>query len=411
MNYMKHRHFSALLAVLLLSILTGCGVKKETKPTEIPIEVPKVVESEVPGEPEIPEPIIVTLAVCGDTMSHMPLVNDVRNEELDIYDYSRAMNGAIAHVQSADYAVANLETTFSGGPKYTGYPNFNSPDDLAADLKEIGFDLLLTANNHCMDKGNKGLMRTLDVLDEVGLAHVGTSRTQEEYDKNYEIVDIGGISVAFLGYTYGTNGIPLPKDAPYAVNVFNRDYLTTLSDPNTDKLLTDLEQVKGEKPDLIAVMIHWGVEYQTNPNRFQTELADLLLENGVDLILGGHSHVPQPMEMRTVTHSDGSEKNAFICYSLGNFISCQNDSLTDTTAVLTLKLTKDPMTGMAEVTEYSYVPLLMLDREAGPERFELLDVYEALKAPDLTDAMKQKLEKAVEDCHEIFGAHDAMLMK
>lgn len=266
----------ALFAVLLaLSLLAGCGEKRTPVSAEPPVKTQETVEPVEPEEPEVPEPITVTLAVCGDTMSHMPLTRDVWNEEKDIYDYSRAMSGAIAYVQAADYAVANLETTLAGGPKYSGYPAFNSPDNLARELKEIGFDLLLTANNHCMDKGNGGLTRTLDMLDGVGLSYMGTSRSQEEYDKNYEIVDISGISVAFLGYTYGTNGIPLPKDAPYAVNVFNRGYLTTLADPNTEKLLAD------------------------------------------------------------------------------------------TTAVATVELRKDLLTGTAEVAEYSYMPLLMLDREAG----------------------------------------------
>lgn len=389
-----------LLILLLALFLTGCAAEKEAPVVSEPAPERPVVEEPV-IEPE-PQPIVSTLVVCGDTMSHMPVTNDAWDAATGIYEYSRIMAAAEPYIAGADYAVVNLETTLSSGPKYSGFPAFNSPDDLAAELKEVGFDLLLTANNHSLDKGNSGVCRTLDVLDEVGLAHVGTSRTEEEYKNNVVVADVGGISVAFLGYTYGTNGIPLPQSAPYAVNVYNNDYLTTLSDPNEEKLLDDLEAAKALGTDLVAVMIHWGVEYQTSANHFQQEMADFLFENGADLVLGGHAHVLQPMELRTIVR-DGEEKQGFLCYSLGNFISAQNDPLTDTTVVLTLELTKDPVTGKTEVTDCVWQPMLMLDRESGPNRYELLDVYKELEHTDLTPAMEDKLTQAAEDCRTILG--------
>lgn len=389
-----------LLILLLALSLTGCAAEEENPAVSEPAPERPVVEEPV-IEPE-PQPIVSTLVVCGDTMSHMPVTNDAWDAATGIYEYSRIMAAAEPYIAGVDYAVANLETTLSGGPKYSGFPAFNSPDDLAAELKEVGFDLLLTANNHSLDKGNSGVCRTLDVLDEVGLAHVGTSRTEEEYGNNVVVADVGGISVAFLGYTYGTNGIPLPQSAPYAVNVYNNDYLTTLSDPNEEKPLDDLEAAKALDTDLVAVMIHWGVEYQTSANHFQQEMADFLFENGADLVLGGHAHVLQPMELRTIIR-DGEEKQGFLCYSLGNFISAQNDPLTDTTVVVTLELTKDPVTGKTEVTDCVWQPMLMLDRESGPNRYELLDVYKELEHTDLTPAMEDKLTQAAEDCRTILG--------
>lgn len=387
-----------VFALLLAAVLTGCAAEPApAEPDPVPETPPAVAESIVE-----PEPIVSTLVVCGDTMSHMPVTNDAWDETTGVYEYSRIMAAAQPYISAADCAVANLETTLSGGPKYSGFPAFNSPDDLASELKEVGFDLLLTANNHSLDKGNTGLCRTLDVLDSVGLVHVGTSRTEEEYAANVQVMDVGGISVAFLGYTYGTNGIALPQSAPYAVNVYNNDYLTSLSDPNEEKLLADLEAAKALGTDLVAVMIHWGVEYQTQANRYQQEMADFLFENGADLVLGGHAHVLQPMELRTIQR-DGEEKQGFLCYSLGNFISAQNDPLTDTTVILTLELTKDPITGMTEVTDCAWQPMLMLDRESGPNRYELLDVYRELERDDLTPAMTEKLMKAAEDCRTILG--------
>lgn len=401
-----------ILSLLLgLALLAGCGRELPAsggvqdppaaapeevlaEPEETPVEVP-----EEPSEPEPPAPTTATLAVCGDAMSHMPVTNDAWDGEK--YDYVRVMSGAKSRVEAADYAVVNLETTFAGGPKYSGYPAFNSPDGMAQGLKDLGFDLCLTANNHSLDKGWSGLSRTLDVLDETGLAHVGTSRSQEERDANLVVADVGGISVAFLGYTYGTNGIPVPKDHPYCINVFNTDYLSGLRELDRDRLAADLEQAEAADADLIAVMIHWGVEYQTKQNAYQEEVADFLFANGADIILGGHSHVPQPMELRTL--EDG--RQGFVCYSLGNFISSQNDEYTDTTAVLTLELTRDNETGEAQVTGYSYAPMYMLDREAGAKpRFQLLDVYEALASGEAGESLTRRLEKAIADCHKIFGA-------
>ena len=400
---MKPQLPSLLLCLLLL--LSACGSVPAgasaavPPPQEAPPEPPAVLEEPaVPEEPEPPEPTVAVLAVCGDAMSHMPVTNDAWNGER--YDYARIMAAAGPYVEAADYAVVNLETTLSGGPPYSGYPSFNSPDALAHDLKALGFDLCLTANNHSLDRGFSGLSRTLDVLDGAGLAHVGTSRTQEERNRGIVTADVGGVSVAFLGYTYGTNGIPIPKKHPYAINVFNTDYLTTLSKPDWDRLAADLEAARAMETDLIAVMVHWGLEYKLEQNRYQEELADFLFENGADMVLGGHSHVPQPMELRTLP--DG--RQGFVCYSLGNFISSQTKPNTDTTAVLTLTLTRDNETGEAQVTDYAYIPMYMLHRAEGASpRFELVDIHAALDSGETGEALRQKLSKALETCRSVFG--------
>ena len=420
---MLRRIFALLLTAALLAGLAGCS---QTPPEEdaaqaggLEASLPAEPDSQPDPEPELPpepeppqppEPTVATLTVCGDAMSHMPLTNDAWDEEQGVYDYGRIMAAAGPLVEAADYAVVNLETTLAGGPPYSGYPNFNSPDDMAYALRGLGFDLCLTANNHSLDKGYAGLSRTLDVLDEAGLAHVGTSRTQEEADNNLVLADVGGISVVFLGYTYGTNGIPVNKNHPYSINLFNTDYLTTLSTLDTEKIEADLAAAQALEPDLIAVMIHWGVEYQTKENKYQDQIADFLFSHGADIVLGGHAHVLQPMELRTLDDEDGGTHQGFVCYSLGNFISSQNYDLTDTTVVLTLELTKDNETGVTEVTDYSYVPMFMLDREEGASpRFELLNAYDALEngVENPTATLDKQLQQAIEDCHTILGPeHD-----
>ncbi len=424
---MYRRFLSLFLSLILLLVSAGCGgapPKPEEKtslsgsveavlPAEPEEQTEPEEEPELPPEPEPPSPTVATLAVCGDAMSHMPLTEDAWDGEK--YDYMRIMSAAEPLVSAADYAVVNLETTLAGGPPYSGYPCFNSPDDMARALKELGFDLCMTSNNHSLDKGYTGLSRTLDVLDETGLAHVGTSRTQEEADNNIVLADVGGISVAFLGYTYGTNGIPVNKKHPYSINLFNTDYLTTLSTLDKERISASLEAAKAMEPDLIAVMIHWGVEYQTAQNSYQEQIANFLFDHGADIILGGHSHVLQPMEMRTLEREGGESRQGFVCFSLGNFISSQNYDLTDTTAVLTLELTRDNETGVTEVTDFSYAPMFMLDREEGASpRFQLLDAYDALSngVENPTPTLNEQLQNAIDVCHDILGPeHDLLYVE
>lgn len=386
------RYRAPALALALLLICSACAAPAET--ASAPAD-PAAAATPTPEPTPQPEPTVATLLVCGDVMSHSTNVTDAWDPETEEYNYLREIGSIRSWVEGADYAVANLETTLAERD-YSGYPSFRSPDALAYNLKDLGFDLMLTANNHCMDAGFKGLCRTLDVLDQAGLAHVGTSRTQAEADSGIVLADVGGISVAFLGYTYGTNGIPLPDSAPFAVNLFNTDYLTDLSEFDEDRVLADLEKAKALKSDLIAVMMHWGWEYHTAPNDNQKELADFLIANGADLVLGGHPHVLQPVEeVRTVTLDDGTTRSGFVAYSLGNLISGQFKELTDATALLSLTLTRDNVTGQTAVTSWQYVPIYRTDDSRQSARFQLVDPYDA---PD-----NAKAQAALEAIHEIMG--------
>ena len=388
------------LALILAVTLTGCAAGAAST-AGLPTPAPATPSPTATPEPTPTPPTVATLAVCGDVMSHMPVTNDAWDESQGRYDYTPIFEQARPYVEGADYAVANLETTLSTEGPYSGYPAFRSPAALAEDLKELGFDLMLTANNHCLDRGYSGLTATLDALDGAGLAHVGTYASQEDAASPVHLADVGGIQVAFLGYTYGTNGIPLPDGKEYAVSLFNTDYMTSLSTLDTGKLEADLAAARALEPDLIAVMIHWGVEYQTKQNSYQEEIADLLISHGANLVLGGHSHVPQPMEERTVTGWDGAERTGFVCYSLGNFISSQVGPLTDATSALTLELTKDHGTGETTVTGWTYAPMLMVRRDGTERVFTLTDASVLPTGAD--QALVDRLEEAAETCREIFG--------
>lgn len=394
---MKTRLLPALLA---LSLLTACVSAPAETPTPTPTDPPPAVEVVTPEptpEPTPTPPTTATLLICGDAMAHNDISSDARDPETGEYDYLPIFAAAAPYATAADYAVVNLETPLAGGEP-SGYPRFSAADAMAQNLKDAGFDLCLTANNHCLDKGYKGLARTLDVLDEVGLAHVGTSRSQTEHDNNVYLADVGGISVAFLGYTYGTNGFALPDSAPWAANVYNTDYLTSLADPDYDYLLQGLEAAKALEPDLIAVLIHWGIEYKLKQNHYQEEVADFLFENGADLVLGGHPHVIQPLGFRELP--DG--RQGFVSYSLGNFFSSQTKENTDVTALLSLELTKDPETGRTEVTGCSYVPMLM-HRASQHAGFTLLDAYATLEAGVEDEKLEESLRDAIDLCHQVLG--------
>ena len=415
---MKKKLTILLLALALL--LSGCAPAQPAESgggaSSQPPAASQSPDQSRPEEPEpAPEPTVSHLMVAGDVMSHMPITNDAYVEADGTYDYSHMLQFAARQLEQADYAVANLETVLAGGPDYSGFPAFNSPDELAYDVKEAGFDLLSTANNHTRDRGMDGIYRTLDVLDEAGLAHVGTYRSQEERDEHSGIyvADVGGISVAFLSYTYGLNGFRLDSDKMYAVNLFNLDYYTTLANPDYELLQSDLEAARALDTDLIAVMIHWGVEYQNAPNGHQTNLAQFLVEQGADLVLGGHPHVLQPYETISVTGWDGQEREGFVCYSLGNFISNQYDPFpaVQTTAVLDLELTKDPESGETAVTGVSYEPYFMLHRDGAPvgEKRYLLNIHDAMEEYEAGESTLvdksayQQLQKALDHCHEILG--------
>lgn len=395
-----------LLALALLLLLTGCGSAPST-------------QADASEPPEASEPVVQpntvsTLAVCGDAMSHMPQTRDAYDSQAGAYDYKPMIRFAKPWIEQADYAVVNLETTFAGGPDYSGFPAFNTPDALGDALKDAGFDLVSTANNHCLDRGYDGMVRTLDVLDNLGLAHVGTYRSAVERaaQNGVHVADVGGIKVAFLSYTYGTNGIPLSKSHPDTVNILHTDYMSEAQVLDTARIADDLAAAEALSPDLIAVIVHWGVEYQTTQNEHQEEIADFLFDHGADVILGSHPHVLQPMETRTLTDRDGTTHTGFVCWSLGNFISSQNDEYTDTTVVLNLELTKNPNTGATDVTKVGYVPLYMLDREqeVDGERFTLLDAHRGIEeyasgdSSYISASTEKKLQKCVSDCHKILGA-------
>ena len=361
---------------------------------------------------------MVKLTLAGDLVMHSQLNSEVLQPD-GSYDYSLLFEDVEHYVSEADYALCCLEASMTGTPPWTGYPMFTVPDDLAYSLKDVGFDLINMASNHSMDGWKAGIDRTLDVLDEAGLDHVGTYRTQAERDENNGILvkEINGVSFAFLDYTYGTNGIPV-DGFEYAVNIYNHDYMTTLVDVNYDMLDADMAAARALGTDIIAVSVHWGAEYLTAANGYQRDLADYFFEQGADLVIGGHPHVPEPIEIREIENPDGTTRTGFLCYCLGNLLSCQTRQYTDLSAMVQLELTKDPVTGETELTGCEYVPMIMINlanygvsaSQAGWQR-RLWDIRAAIadyesgddRGGIITPYMYATLQQALADCERIFG--------
>lgn len=406
------KQIKRLISLVIVLTLAGAGGflawhgLRRTEPPSPPAQSDPAPAT--PDTPETPPDTVATLCVSGDLVMHIPIINSCRTG--DGYDFTGLFDEIRPYYESADYATACMETTFNG-PPYSGFPQFCAPDQLAGDLKTVGLDLLSTASNHSLDTWFSGLTRTLDVLDEAGLDHVGTYRTQEERD-SVKVVDVGGIRLAFLAYTYGTNGLPKDKH-PYCVNIFTTDYMTNCSEIDYDLLKSDLDRAKQTDADAIAVYMHWGQEYATSPSDQQRELADFLFENGATLVLGGHVHVPQPMELRELP--DG--RTGFLDYCLGNLISNQHDRYTNLTAAVNLELTKSGETGKVTVSGAQYVPMYMLHPDAAVDgRYHLLDLNKAIAQCEsgtstvVPSSALPALRQGLADAHSIFGAEEELTL-
>ncbi|MCM1436285.1 MAG: CapA family protein [Prevotella sp.] len=248
----------------------------------------------------------ITLLFVGDAMQHEGQLNQAKLVGNGKHNYDGCFDLIAPFIKEADYAVVNLEVPLGGGPTYRGYPCFSAPDSYAAALRDAGFDLFLTANNHCLDSGDKAARRTLSALDSLKVDHIGTYHDANSREKLVPFIkDIGGYKIGFLNYTYGTNGIE-PK-AGMEVAMIDRD-----------KMAQEIKKTRQAGAELIVVTVHWGIEYVLHENENQRSLAQFLIDQDVDLIIGGHPHVIQPMK---VVRNEKSGKNVLVVYSLGNFIS------------------------------------------------------------------------------------------
>ena len=325
----------------------------------------------------------VEIVFAGDAMQH-EAQNKAAKQADGSYSFEECFASIVPYVEAADYAVVNLETPLGGAP-YSGYPMFCAPDSYSEALKKAGFDLMLTANNHALDKRDKGVKRTLDVLDEQGLDHVGTYRNKADREKALPLIkDINGFKIAFLNYTYGTNGIKVQNDVVV-------DYI------DKAKIKKDIADARAAGAEVICACMHWGVEYVLLPNTSQKEMANFLTEQGVDIIFGGHPHVIQPMEIRW---SEPHNKKVFLIYSLGNLISNMTTKDTRGGALAKVKLVRDE-NGKPVVDSASYRLVFTLQPGGGSKNFRLIPVEDYISG-----SLKSHCDIFVKNAENIFNKHN-----
>lgn len=275
----------------------------------------------------------LSITFVGDIMQHDSQIAAAYDTLSKGYDYSSCFQFVKPYLDSADLTIGNLEVTLAG-PPYKGYPQFSAPDELIKTLKDVGFDVLVTANNHCVDRGRSGLERTIMMLDSVGISHTGTFADTVNRLNDYPlIVQQNNFKLSILNYTYGTNGMPVEK--PNMVNLLD-----------TAVIRMDLLKAKEANPDAIIVFMHWGAEYQSLPSKLQKGITDFCFQHGAMLVIGSHPHVVQPMEWRKDT-------GHFVAYSLGNFVSGQRKRYTDGGMMLNIELEKITQPDSTYVTQIS----------------------------------------------------------
>lgn len=350
------------------------------------------------AEKEVDEKQIVITAV-GDLLMHMPLVQAAQRDEG--YDFAPLFAPVADELHRGDLTIANLETTLAGPQRgFSGYPLFNTPDELLDGLEESGVDMLITANNHSMDRGADGLLRTLQVVREAGFAAVGTRLTPEE--PPYTLVEVNGLRVAVVAYTYGTNGIPVPE--PHLINLIDRD-----------EMAAHIDEARRHNPHLLLAAMHWGLEYHRQPSEEQKELALFLHQQGVDAVIGTHPHVVQPIELIWPQRVDeGTTASPTpIIYSTGNFVSNQPFPYTDTGLIVHLTFTITTTSAgqsFATLDQLEYVPVWMQrHREGGRLYYQAVPTTatpaagEALTGYPLQPAHWQRLREAHGEVEDLVG--------
>lgn len=340
-----------------------------------------------------------TLTAIGDVMMHQWQITRGYDAATDTFDYADSFQYIELYLSAADFTFANLETTFAGRYQgsssdilgYSCYPMFNAPEVLGNNLQDVGVDMVATANNHSLDSGLQGLYSTLDYLDSIQMKHLGTARSEEEQQEPC-VVEVNGITFGFVCYTYGTNGIPVPSSAPYCIN--------TLNNYEEDKLQAMCDSVRAldaSGVDVVMPIIHFGTEYREMPDSWQERCVDLLFDAGADVIVGGHPHVVEPMEIREIREADGTTRTGYVIYSLGNFISSQryeNGVMKDIGLVMDMDFEKK--NGETKLTGWRFAPTYVYWTD---DVIGVVPVIEAYENRDAYPFLSEKDWARIEDSY------------
>lgn len=324
------------------------------------------------------------IVFAGDAMQHQRQIDAARQADgsLNYDDYFRELT---PYISAADFAVVNLEAPLGGAP-YSGYPMFCAHDNYVDALTNSGFDLLLSANNHILDRRDKGVRRSISTFEKKGVPYLGVYRNQAHRDSILPMIhDVNGFKVAFLNYTYGTNGIK--KTTDIVIDYIDRDLIAS-----------DVSKAREKGAEIVAVCIHWGDEYKLLPNSSQKELAQYIADLGVELIIGSHPHVIQPME---ISYNEKNRHNYFIVYSLGNFISAMRTTDTRGGAMVKVTLARDVL-NRPYVYDASYRLVFVEPSKVKGDNFQCLPAESESISPE----MRPKRDAFVRNAVNIFNKHN-----
>lgn len=383
--------FALILSGLTLTTMASCQQNNPTK-TQNNLSTSIIKEDSL---------ITFDMQFVGDVMGHSPQIASAYNPNTKSYNYDNCFTFIKPILEKADMAVCNLEVTLSSKGPYSGYPMFRSPDNLAYALKNAGFDLIFTANNHANDGRLQGVIHTLDVLDSLKMLHSGTFRNQQEKDNTYPLIfekkqNDKSLKLAFLNYTYDTNGVP--TSPPSIVNLID-----------SNEIKKDIALAKTHNPDMIIVFIHWGLEYQLKENANQQQLAHMMWDQGVDLVIGMHPHVVQPIRQSSRNRPDGTKHPVYCAYSLGNFISNQQQPNTDVGLLFNVQLIKNTNSNQTTIGQNSYMPLWRLIKN---KKYYTLPVINMEKNKNLRDSILNqteflKMQKSTQKIRDVLKSGDS----
>ena len=351
--------------------------------------VSSLTNESIPVEPvNAPDSTSVTILFAGDVMQHGPQIEAAWNTGDSVYNYDPCFSFVKPIVSVYDIAIANLEVTLAGKP-FTGYPQFSAPDELAAALRDAGFDVLATANNHCCDRGKPGLIRTISVLDSLKIMHTGTYLDSADLrDHHPLILKKNDITISLLNYTYGTNGLPVHEP-------------TIVSLIDTSKIINDLKSARKTDVDFIVVFFHWGNEYQSQPSSEQEAIARLCRLNGADAVIGSHPHVIQPMEY--FAPDTLNPAGHLLVYSLGNYVSNQRDRYKDGGAMIGFTLTKTWNKKTVSLPEY-HLTWVYTPYKNGRKQYYILPVNQIENEPSMDSISRGNLRQFSTDSRGLLNA-------
>lgn len=340
----------------------------------------------------------IKMVATGDIMFHKPQITAAYDKNSGKYNFSSYFAKVKKYLDKADIVVGNFEGTVNEKEKLVGYPLFNAPMEAMATLKEAGFDVLSTANNHCCDLKAQGIISTIDAIEKNGMKHFGTNK---EKNAPALIQDVKGIKIGFLSYSYGFNGME------GTLKEEERAYM--ISPIKEGKIKEDIEKIKKDGAELVVIYPHWGEEYMRTPTQTQKDLAHKFIDWGADLVLGSHPHVLQGTEF---VEKDGTKK--FIAYSMGNIISNQrretldNNRHTEAGVLFDIDIKRDNNTGKITVENVDFITTWVNREEKNGKR-----IYEVLPTRDFKEGgeLRNTVNKTVLDKILISGEESMKVLK